>query len=249
LDIEGLLQDILDAPEGSIFLLHACAHNPTGCDPTMEQWNKIADALEKKNHLAFFDSAYQGFASGNAEKDAAAVRMFVARNTIPVLLAQSFAKNFGLYGERCGTFSVVCQTPKEAAAVKSRLQGIIRPMYSNPPKHGSTIVKTVLNDPVLSKQYYGECKKMASRIGDMRQQLVEALAKVGSKHDWSHITQQIGMFAFTGMSPEMVDTITEKYHVYMTRDGRISMAGLYPSNLEYVANAIHQVTEGKSITA
>jgi len=248
LDLDGMIQDLQRAPDRSIILLHACAHNPTGCDPTLEQWKEIANVVRAKRHLVFFDSAYQGFASGDAEQDATALRFFLAQPDIPLLLAQSFAKNFGLYGERCGTLSVKCHSRDEQDRVLSQLKLIIRPMYSSPPRHGSSIVKTVLNDADLTAQYHDECALMARRIGDMRTRLVEALYKVGSKHDWSHVTSQIGMFAFTGMSAPMCDELTNTYSIYLTRDGRISLAGLNEGNLEYVAKAIHAVTDGKSIT-
>ena len=248
LDFNGLMEDIQQAPDRSIILLHACAHNPTGCDPTPDQWIQIANVMAAKQHVCFFDSAYQGFASGNAEADAWSIRYFVQRKDIPVLLAQSFAKNFGLYGERCGTLSVVCQTPKQYETIVSQLKNIIRPMYSSPPKHGSSIVKTILNDNVLAQQYYDECRTMAERIGLIRQQFVQALRKAGSVHDWSHVSNQIGMFAFTGMNANMCDTLTNEYAIYLTRDGRISLAGLNEQNIEYVANAVHAVTFNQPIT-
>lgn len=248
LDLEGMIEDLENAPEGSILLLHACAHNPTGCDPTEEQWSQLIKLINEKGHLVFFDSAYQGFASGDAEADAKALRRVVDEG-LPVLLAQSFAKNFGLYGERCGTLSVVCDDAGQREILMSQLRCIIRPMYSSPPKHGSSIVRTVLSDDQLTDQYYQECANMADRIQLMRTRLVETLQKVGSKHDWSHVTQQIGMFAFTGMSAEMCDELTNEYAIYLTRDGRISIAGLNDNNLEYVAKAIHSVTDGKSITS
>ena len=165
------------------------------------------------------------------------------------MLFQSFAKNFGLYGERTGTFSVVTNSPEEKEAVLSQLRLIIRPMYSSPPIHGANIVKTVLDDAGLTDQYYGECKTMANRIQSMRTLLVEKLKEAGSTHDWSHVTGQIGMFAFTGMNSDMCDELTSKYSIFLTRDGRISLAGLNDGNVEYVAGAIHAVTDGKSITA
>lgn len=247
LDLDGLLEDLQEAEDGSIILLHACAHNPTGCDPTLKDWQRIADVLEEKSHVVFFDSAYQGFASGDGEKDAAALR-YVVKRGLPVLLAQSFAKNFGLYGERCGTLSVVCGDADQKDRILSQLKCIIRPMYSSPPKHGSSIVRTVLSDEKLTSQYYKECATMADRILDMRTKLVTKLSEVGSKHDWSHVTGQIGMFAFTGMSKEMCDQLTNEYEIYLTKDGRISIAGLNDQNLEYVAKAIHAVTDGQSIT-
>jgi aspartate aminotransferase len=218
LDLEGMLEDIRNAPDGSVILLHACAHNPTGCDPTHDEWKQIAHVMEEKRHVCFFDSAYQGFASGDAEQDAFALRHFCSSTTqLPaIMLAQSFAKNFGLYGERCGTFSILCADEDQRDRVLSQLKLIIRPMYSNPPKHGSSIVKTVLSDDKLTAQYYQECKSMANRIGLMRQKLVETLEKVGSKHDWSHITSQIGMFAYTGMNADMCDQLTVEYAIYLT---------------------------------
>ncbi len=247
LNLEGMLKDFEDAPEGSILLLHACAHNPTGCDPTDEQWEQLLEVIKAKGHLIFFDSAYQGFASGDAEADAKALRKVVDAG-FPVLLAQSFAKNFGLYGERCGTLSVVAKDAAQKDILMSQLKCIIRPMYSSPPRHGSSIVRTVLSDEKLTEQYYEECAGMAERIQSMRSRLVETLAEVGSTHDWSHVSEQIGMFAYTGMNSDMCDELTDKYAIYLTKDGRISIAGLNDKNLEYVAKAIHAVTDGKSIT-
>jgi len=248
LDYDGLLEDLKDAPDASVILLHACAHNPTGCDPTMDQWKALSDLIKSKSHHVFFDSAYQGFASGDAEADASALRYFVSEGH-SVVLAQSFAKNFGLYGERTGTLSVVCNSAEEKSAVMSQLKLIIRPMYSSPPIHGSSIVKTVLTDEELTSEYYGNCKEMAERIQAMRQKLVKVLKDVGSTHDWSHVTEQIGMFAYTGMSSDMCDELTSKYSIFLTRDGRISLAGLNDGNIEYVAKAVHSVCEGKSITS
>jgi aspartate aminotransferase len=248
LNLDGMLEDIKAAPNGAIVLLHACAHNPTGCDPTKEQWKVVSDLCKEKNLIVFFDSAYQGFASGDAEADAFALRMFVEEGH-NVLLAQSFAKNFGLYGERCGTLSVVTSGAEEKERVLSQLKRIIRPMYSSPPIHGSSIVRTVLTNEELTKQYYEECAFMANRIGSMRKELVLKLKEAGSTHDWSHITSQIGMFAYTGMNAEMCDRLTNDYSIFLTKDGRISLAGLNEKNVGYVADAIHVVTDGKSITS
>lgn len=248
LDLEGMIEDVKAAPNGSIVLLHACAHNPTGCDPTKEEWKTLSDLCKEKELIVFFDSAYQGFASGDAEADGYALRMFVDEGHT-VMLAQSFAKNFGLYGERCGTLSFVTNDKEEKERVMSQVKRVIRPMYSSPPIHGSSIVRTVLSDEDLTKQYYEECEFMANRIGSMRKLLVEKLKDAGSTHDWSHITSQIGMFAYTGMSSDMCDMLTSEFFIFLTRDGRISLAGLNPNNVEYVAKAIHAVTDGKSITS
>lgn len=246
LDLDGYLEDISTAPEGSVFLVHACAHNPTGVDPTAEQWEQISKALLAKKHHVLVDCAYQGFASGDAEADAFAIRKLLADGH-SLMLAQSFAKNFGLYGERVGTLSVVCADKAEADRVLSQLKLIIRPMYSSPPIHGALLVAEVLSDDALAKQYYVECAGMAERIGEMRTLLTESLYAAGSKHDWSHITNQIGMFAFTGMTPEMCDELTDKHAIFLTRDGRISVAGVNSNNVDYLAKAIHDVTEGKAV--
>lgn len=197
LNFDGMLEDLKAAPEGAVVLLHACAHNPTGCDPSKEQWQTISALIKEKNLQVFFDSAYQGFASGDAEADGFALRYFVEQGH-NVMLAQSFAKNFGLYGERCGTLSFVTNNADEKERVMSQVKRIIRPMYSSPPVHGSSIVRTVLTNEELTKQYYEECAFMANRIGSMRKLLVDELKNAGSTHDWSHITSQIGMFAYTG---------------------------------------------------
>lgn len=214
----------------------------------MEEWKEIISVISSKSHIAFFDSAYQGFASGDAEQDAQAFRYAVSQH-VPILLAQSFAKNFGLYGERVGTLSIVCGDKEQKQHILSELRTIIRSMYSSPPRHGSSIVKTVLRDPVLKEEYYQECEGMAMRIKKMRQLLVEALKEAGSQHDWSHITKQIGMFAFTGMDEAMCKRLTEEFFIFLTTNGRISMAGLNKNNLQYVAHAIHTVTHGKSIVS
>jgi len=248
LNLDGFLEDIAGAPDGSVFLLHACAHNPTGVDPTRDQWRAVSDAILAKNHHVLMDCAYQGFASGDAEADAYAIRTFLDAGH-SLLLAQSFAKNFGLYGERVGTLSVACADAEEAARVLSQLKLIIRPMYSSPPIHGALIVSGVLDDDALSKQYYEECAMMATRIGEMRKGLRAELTAAGSTHDWSHVTDQIGMFAFTGMNAAMCDELTDEHNIFLTRDGRISIAGLNPANLATVARAIHKVTDGKTLGA
>lgn len=209
LDFEGMIADIKAMPKNSIVLLHACAHNPTGVDPTEEQWTKIADAVKEGDHFPFFDMAYQGFASGDTSKDAFALRHFIKEGLRPVL-AQSFAKNMGLYGERVGAFSVVCESAEEKKRVDSQIKILVRPLYSNPPVHGARIASEILNDASLNKQWLGEVKGMADRIITMRALLKENLEKLGSKHDWSHITSQIGMFAYTGLTAEQMDKLAKE---------------------------------------
>lgn len=240
LNFEGMLADINGAPNGSVFLLHACAHNPTGVDPTNAQWKQISQAIKSKGHIAWFDSAYQGFASGDLDKDAFAVQEFL-RDGHDIMASVSYAKNFGLYGERIGSLSVVCSSPANAEAVLTRLDVIIRNLYSNPPLHGMRIVKTILQDPELKKVWYGEMVDMSNRINDMRIALRSELERIGTPGDWSHITSQIGMFSFTGLSTEQSTAMLEKHHIYMLKNGRISMAGINSGNVKYVASCIKAV--------
>jgi len=242
LDIDGMLSDLKAAPEHSMVLLHACAHNPTGVDPTESQWRDISAVCMEKNHFIMFDMAYQGFASGDTDKDASAVRYFVEQGH-DIGLCQSFAKNMGLYGERVGAFSLLCADEEEKKRVDSRMKQIVRALYSNPPVHGARIASLVLSDDALYKEWLEEVKQMADRIHHCRSTLRELLQKVGSKRDWSHITSQIGMFCFTGLKPEQVDQLKDKHHIYLTRDGRISMAGVTDSNVQHLAESIHAVTK------
>ena len=218
LDFDGMVADLRAAPDHSIVLLHACAHNPTGIDPSVEQWRQISDVVKDKGHYPFFDMAYQGFASGDTDKDALPIRHFVKEGH-SLCLAQSFAKNMvsralarggwmltggalpqGLYGERVGAFSIVCESAEEKKRVDSQLKILVRPLYSNPPIHGARIASEILNNPELNRQWLGEVKGMAERIINMRALLKQNLEELGSKHDWSHITSQVsrGLTARTG---------------------------------------------------
>lgn len=238
LDFDGMIADIKAAPEGSFVLLHGCAHNPTGIDPTPEQWEIIADVIQEKNHIPFFDVAYQGFASGSLDVDASSVRLFAARG-LELLVAQSYSKNLGLYAERIGAINVVCSSADAATRVKSQMKRLARPMYSNPPVHGARIVANVVGDPELFNEWKEEMEVMAGRIKSVRQKLYDSLcAKDKSGKDWSFILRQIGMFSFTGLNKAQSDNMTNKWHVYMTKDGRISLAGLSSAKCEYLADAI-----------
>ena len=242
LDLAGMLEDLQAAPEQSIILLHACAHNPTGVDPRPEEWKLIEERIRSKGHFVFFDMAYQGFASGLPEKDAWAIRHFIEAGHQPIV-AQSFAKNMGLYGERAGTVSIFCRSADERARVESQLKILIRPMYSSPPIHGARLVATVLGDAELRGLWLREVKMMADRIMEMRTTLRAELEALGSAGPWNHITDQIGMFCYTGLKPDQVERLTREFHVYLTKDGRISIAGINSSNVKYLARAIHEVTK------
>lgn len=186
--------------------------------------------------------AYQGFATGDIDRDAAAVRLFV-QDGHQLALSQSFAKNMGLYGERVGAFNLVCASQEEASRVMSQLKIIIRPMYSNPPVHGARIASMILNDSSLRAVWLKDVREMAQRIITMRTQLRSLLEKAGSVRNWQHITDQIGMFCFTGMDKDQVERLAKEFSIYLTKDGRVSMAGLSSNNVEYVAKAIHAVTK------
>lgn len=186
--------------------------------------------------------AYQGFASGDIDRDAQAVRLF-EKDGHEYCLTQSFAKNMGLYGERAGAFSVVTSNKDEADRIMSQVKILIRPMYSNPPVHGARIVTEILSDDELRSLWLKDVKLMADRIIGVRQQLVDNLKKMGSTRSWNHIVDQIGMFCFTGMTPEQVDKLAKDFSVYLTRDGRVSMAGVTSNNVVYLSEAIHAVTK------
>ena len=233
-----------NAPEGAIVLLHACAHNPTGVDPTPAQWREISDLVKEKKLFPFFDMAYQGFASGNTTNDAFAVRHFVQQGH-QVALSQSFAKNMGLYGERVGAFSLVTADPEEKARVESQLKILIRPMYSNPPLHGARIANTILANKDLYKEWESEVELMANRIISMRDRLYDLLTSThNTPGEWGHIKSQIGMFSFTGLTPPQTKALAEKAHIYMTADGRISMAGLNGGNIDYFAESVSKAVKG-----
>ncbi|KAI9312678.1 aspartate aminotransferase [Dichotomocladium elegans] len=237
LDYDALLATMKEAPNGSVFVIHACAHNPTGVDPTETQWKGIAKAMKEKGHFPFFDCAYQGFASGDLDKDAWAVRYFVDQG-FELLVAQSFAKNFGLYGERAGNLTIVSDA---APQIFSQIERLQRAEISNPPAYGSRIVDIVLNSPELYAEWKENLKYMSSRIIDMRKALRASLEALGTPGTWHHITDQIGMFSYTGLTVNQVKELKEKYHIYMTDNGRISMAGLSHSNMDYFSKAIDDV--------
>jgi aspartate aminotransferase len=240
LDFQGMLADIDQAPEGSVFVLHACAHNPTGVDPTKEQWAQIAQHMKAKKHVTFFDSAYQGFASGDLDQDAYAVRLFTQEYGLEVLVAQSYSKNFGLYGERCGCLVVTCDSQATAKNIVSQIAKIARPMISNPPAFGARIVELVLTTPALEAEWRDNLRTMSSRIISMRHALLNGLTKLQTPGTWTHITDQIGMFSYTGLTPKQVQLMKEKFHVYMSGNGRVSMAGLNEGNVEWMAKAVDE---------
>ncbi|XP_039745527.1 aspartate aminotransferase, cytoplasmic [Pararge aegeria] len=238
IDFDGLIEDLSKAPENSVVILHACAHNPTGIDPTQEQWQKIADVMEERKLFPFFDSAYQGFATGDLDRDAWAVRHFVKRG-FELVCAQSYAKNFGLYNERVGNLTIVLSDKAHVAPLKSQLTWIVRGMYSNPPAHGARVVANVLGDEKLFDEWRGHIKLMSSRVIEMREALRAQLIKLGTPGNWDHIVKQIGLFSYTGLTPRQCEHLIQEHHIYLLRSGRINICGLNPGNVEYVARAIN----------
>lgn len=239
LDFAAMMAAIEKIPAGDAILLHGCCHNPTGVDPTTEQWQQIADTVYGRGLLPILDFAYQGFADG-IEQDAAGLRAFLQPGK-ELLVCSSFSKNFGLYRERVGALSVIAANAEAAQAVQSQLNRVIRSNYSNPPAHGADVVNCVLRDEGLRKTWETEVATMRERINGMRQALVEALAAKGVPGDYGFITRQRGMFSFTGLTKEQVETLREVHAIYIVGSGRINVAGLTPSNIGRVAESIAKV--------
>ncbi len=223
-------------PAGSAILLHAACHNPTGVDPSEDQWRQLSDLIIKQGVLPLLDFAYQGFGRG-VEEDAFAVRHFAAAGH-SMLVCSSFSKNLGLYGERVGAFFVVAGDAESAARSGSQVKRIIRSNYSNPPVHGSRIAAMVLTDSDLRREWEEELSQMRGRINGVRRQLADALAAGG---DFSFMAKQYGMFSFSGLTKDQVARLRKEYAIYMPGSGRINVAGLSPKNLDYVAQAILSV--------
>ena len=232
----GMVEAIESMPNGSPILLHACCHNPTGLDPAPADWKDISTAIKTQGLLPVFDFAYQGFGQG-IDEDAMAVRHFVADGH-QMLVANSYSKNFGLYGERIGGFYVVTPDAETAERVKSQVMRIIRANYSNPPLHGSRIIAAVLASDALRQEWESELAVMRKRISGMRQALAEGLNAGGSSVDFSFMYKQNGMFSYSGLSKDAVERLREEYAIYMPTNGRLNVAGLSPKNLDYVVEAI-----------
>ena len=236
---EGMLASLNAAPEGTIVLLHACCHNPTGYDLSMAQWDQVIAVVQARRLTPFLDMAYQGFGHGIAE-DGAVVGKFVAAG-LQFFISTSFSKSFSLYGERVGALSVLCTDKAEADRVLSQLKIVIRTNYSNPPTHGGAVVATVLGTPELRALWEQELGEMRVRIKEMRQKLVEGLKAAGVKQDFSFITQQIGMFSYSGLSKDQMVRLRTEFGVYGTDSGRMCVAALNHHNVAHVCQAIAKV--------
>ncbi|HDR0618519.1 amino acid aminotransferase [Pasteurella multocida] len=239
LDWDNLIADLSNAGEGDVVLLHGCCHNPTGIDPTPAQWQQLAKMSEEKGWLPLFDFAYQGFANG-LEEDAFGLRTF-AKNHKELLVASSYSKNFGLYSERVGAFTLVAETEQVAATALTQVKTIIRTLYSNPASHGATTVSIVLKDSQLRAEWENELTEMRERIKQMRSQFVELLKAFASEQDFSFIIDQNGMFSFCGLNPAQMDRLKEEFAIYAVRSGRINVAGITEQNIRYLCESIAKV--------
>ncbi|MEX8193926.1 amino acid aminotransferase [Comamonas guangdongensis] len=239
IDFAGMLADLNAAEAGTVVVLHACCHNPTGYDITAAQWDQVIEVVKAKGLVAFLDMAYQGFGHGIAE-DGAVIGKFVAAG-LNIFVSTSFSKSFSLYGERVGALSVVANDKEEAARVLSQLKIVIRTNYSNPPTHGGAVVAAVLNNPELRALWEKELGEMRVRIKAMRQKLVDGLKAAGVQQDMSFITTQIGMFSYSGLSKDQMVRLRSEFGVYGTDTGRMCVAALNSKNIDYVCKAIAAV--------
>jgi aromatic-amino-acid transaminase len=238
-NFSGMLASLYAAAAGTIVVLHACCHNPTGYDITPAQWDQVIEAVRANNLVPFLDMAYQGFGHGIAE-DGAVIGKFVAAG-LSFLVSTSFSKSFSLYGERVGALSVLCNSKEEADRVMSQLKIAIRTNYSNPPIHGGTIVATVLNTPELRALWEKELGEMRVRIKAMRQKLVDGLKAAGVAADMGFITTQIGMFSYSGLTKDQMVRLRNEFGVYGTDTGRMCVAALNSKNIDYVCASIAKV--------
>ncbi|MEM9187414.1 MAG: amino acid aminotransferase [Planctomycetota bacterium] len=239
LAFDALLAAVEALPAGDALLLHGCCHNPTGIDPTAEQWKRLADAVYARGVLPIIDFAYQGFAEG-IDEDAAGLREF-ARPEAEFVVCSSFSKNFGLYRERVGAVTFVAESPERRATIASQAKRCIRTLYSNPPAHGAALVTTILEDAELSCKWYGEVATMRGRINQMRGLLVATLAEKGATGDYAFIERQRGMFSFSGLTNEQVARLREEDSIYIVGSGRINVAGVTEANVDRLAAAIARV--------
>jgi aromatic-amino-acid transaminase len=241
LDFDSMMASLRALPAGTIVVLHACCHNPTGVDPSMEQWQEIARTLQSRQLVPFLDIAYQGFGAG-LEEDAAVVRLFAGLN-MTMFISSSFSKSFSLYGERVGALTLVTSGDEESARVLSQLKRVIRTNYSNPPTHGGAIVATVLNTPELRALWATELAEMRDRIRTMRHQLVAKLRAQGVTQDFRFVEAQRGMFSYSGLTKAHVDRLRDEFGIYAVSSGRICVAALNSGNIDYVAQSIAKVLE------
>jgi len=239
INFDGMLARLSSAEAGTIVVLHACCHNPTGYDIDPAQWDQVVATVKARNLTAFLDMAYQGFGFG-IQEDGAVIQKFVDAG-LSFLVSTSFSKSFSLYGERVGALSVLCESKDEAAKVLSQLKIAIRTNYSNPPIHGGSVVATVLGTPELRAQWEQELAEMRDRIKIMRQTLVDGLKAAGVRADMSFITKQIGMFSYSGLTKDQMVRLRNEFGVYGTDTGRMCVAAMNSQNINYICKAVAAV--------
>lgn len=239
LDFDAMLESLSQTQAGDAVLFHGCCHNPTGIDPTFEQWQKIAQVAKAQKVIGLFDFAYQGFGVG-IEEDAQGLRAYAQVND-ELIVANSFSKNFGLYNERVGGVTLVAKSSDIAQSAFSQIKSIIRANYSNPPSHGAAIVATILADEALTALWHDEVAQMRQRIAKMRVLFVDKLKEYGASGDFSFITRQCGMFSFSGLNKAQVEQLREEFGVYIVGSGRISVAGMTTQNIDALCKAVCKV--------
>ncbi|WP_348666196.1 amino acid aminotransferase [Arsenophonus symbiont of Ornithomya chloropus] len=239
LDFSGMMNTLDNLQPSDVLLLHGCCHNPTGIDPSTDQWEILSKLASEKKVLPIFDFAYQGFAE-SLEKDVEGLRIFSNKNP-EIIVATSYSKNFSLYNERIGACTIIASDSNEADNVFSQIQSIVRANYSNPPFHGAAIVTSILSDEILKKEWIEELTIMRQRIQRMRQLLANTLFEKGAKKDFSFINKQNGMFSFSGLNESQVIKLREKYAIYIVNSGRINVAGLMLENMVPLCKAIIDV--------
>lgn len=241
IDFRGLCEAIHNIPKGCVILLHAACHNPTGADPSLQEWEELSHLIKKKEIIPFFDFAYQGFGD-SLDKDAQAIRLF-QKDGHEMAIAYSYSKNMGLYGERVGLLAVLTNQSKIVPPISSQIKTLIRGNYSTPPLHGSRIVTTVLNSPELFLEWNTELVKMSARVREMREALASLLHEKMPSQDFSFIKQQKGLFSFIGLTTDQVERLIEEKGIYIPSSGRINLAGLHSRNIEYTAESLISVIQ------
>lgn len=239
IDFPGMIKALETAQEGDVAVLHACCHNPTGIDPTPEQWKRIAEVVRRKKMLPFFDFAYQGLGE-SLQEDARGLRGFVY-DGCEMLVASSFSKNFGLYNERTGGLTIVAHSKEAADTTMTHLRRAIRVNYSTPPAHGALVVTTVLSDPTLRAEWEKELQQMCARIHQMRGLFVETLKNKGVTDDFSFLAKQKGMFSYSGLTKQHVDALRERFSIYIVGSGRINVASMTEGNMDALCDGIAAV--------
>jgi len=239
IDIDGMLETLRSAPKGDVVLLHACCHNPSGLDPSEDEWRAISDVVVERELLPFIDIAYQGFANSVNDDN------FVIRELAPrvpeMIVSNSCSKNFGLYRDRVGTLSHLCAEAATRDAVSSQVNNYVRTLYSLPPDHGAAVVSMILNDPEWRAEWLDELKKMRDRLQDMRALIHDALVEKTPDHDFSHLARANGMFCFLGITPQQVELLKSDFGIYLVNSSRINVAGITPDNVGYLSDSIAAV--------